>query len=86
MQCPLIRCCMSSKFLFLGVGYLGLVLGVLSAVGPKRSMKLYQWIMERFNWRVVPIDESREVRTTRILGIFLTLLSLAMIGIVYLRF
>ena len=86
MQCPLIRCCMSSKFLFLGVGYLGLVLGVLSAVGPKRSMKLYQWIMERFNWRVVPIDESREVRTTRILGVGLTLLSLAMIGIVFLRF
>ncbi len=86
MQCPLIRCCMSSKFLFLGVGYLGLVLGVLSAVGPKRSMKLYQWIMERFNWRVVPIDESREVRTTRILGVCLTLLSLAMIGIVFLRF
>jgi len=77
---------MSSKFLFLGVGYLGLVLGVLSAVGPKRSMKLYQWIMERFNWRVVPIDESREVRTTRILGVCLTLLSLAMIGIVFLRF
>ena len=79
MQCPLIRCCMSSKFLFLGVGYLGLVLGVLSAVGPKRSMKLYQWIMERFNWKVVPIDEPREVRNTRILGAILTLLSIVVL-------
>ena len=70
-------CFMSAKLVFLVIGCLGLVVGVLSVVWPKRSIGLYQWIMERFNWKVVPINESREVRNTRILGAILTALSLA---------
>ena len=77
MQCPLSSCCfMSPKFVFLGIGVLGLAVGLLSVVQPKRSIALYQWIMERFNWKVVPIDEAREVQNTRILGVVLTVLSL----------
>ncbi|MEI7750515.1 MAG: hypothetical protein WCJ71_00360 [Candidatus Omnitrophota bacterium] len=77
-MCPLSSCCfMSPKFFFLGIGFLGLAMGLLSAVRPKGSIGLYQWIMERFNWKVVPIDELREVRNTRILGVALTVLSLA---------
>jgi hypothetical protein len=68
---------MSAKLVFLVIGCLGLVVGVLSVVWPKRSIDLYQWIMERFNWKVAPINESREVRNTRILGAILTALSLA---------
>ncbi len=77
MQCPLSSgCWMSPKFIFLGVGCLGLAVGILSVVQPKRSIGLYQWIMERFNWKVTPIDEAREIRNTRILGAVLTALSL----------
>ena len=50
--------------------------GVFSALDPRRSIALYQWIMARCNWRVSPIDESRELRTTRALGALLVLLSL----------
>jgi hypothetical protein len=60
---------------FLAAATLGF--GVFSALGPRRSIALYQWIMERFNWRVSPIDEPRELRTTRLLGGLLALLSLA---------
>ena len=31
--------------------------------------------MSWFNWRVSPIDEPRELRTTRVLGVLLILLS-----------
>ena len=78
MQCPLSSCCcMSPKFVFLALGALGFGLGVLSAGWPGRSIGLYQWIMERFNWKVVPIDEVREIRNTRALGVALAVLSLA---------
>ena len=50
--------------------------GAFSASMPSRSIELYQWIMARFNWRVAPIDEPRELRTTKILGAMLVLLSL----------
>ena len=87
MQCPLSSCCfMSPKFVFLGIGCLGLALGLFSFVRPQRSIALYQWIMERCNWKVVPIDESREVRNTWILGIILTLLSIVVLIKVLCRF
>jgi hypothetical protein len=76
---------MSPQFVFLGIGFLGLVLGVFSAAQPKKSISLYQSIMERFNWKVTPIDGPREVRSTRNLGIVLTVLSLAMIYMVFSR-
>jgi len=77
---------MSSKFVFFGIACLGLGLGILSAFWPKRSIGLYQWIMERFNWKVVPIDELREIRNTRILGIALVTLSFAILLAVFSRF
>lgn len=67
---------MSPKFVLLGLGGLGVVLGVFSVIWPKRSITLYQRIMERFNWKVVPIDEAKEIRNTRILGMTLAALSL----------
>ena len=71
-----------------GLGLLGVVavvIGGLSAAAPRRSIRLYQWIMERFNWRVSPIDEAREMRNTRLLGVFLILLSVALLWQVCLR-
>ncbi|MBI2104090.1 MAG: hypothetical protein HYT90_00715 [Candidatus Omnitrophica bacterium] len=49
--------------------------GVFSAAMPERSITLYQRLMSRFNWRVSPIDERRELRTTKVLGLLLMLLS-----------
>ena len=85
MQCPLSSCCVSPKFIFLGIDCLGLALGLLSAAWPKRSIGLYQWIMERFNWRVAPIDELSEVRNTRALGVILAALSLAVFFLAFSR-
>lgn len=51
-----------------------LVLGIFSAAAPGRSIGFYQWIMARFNWRVQPIDEAREIRMTRVMGWVLILL------------
>ncbi|OGX11059.1 MAG: hypothetical protein A2351_08305 [Omnitrophica bacterium RIFOXYB12_FULL_50_7] len=77
---------MSPKFVFLGIGCLGFALGLLSVVWPQRSIGLYQWMMERFNWKVVPIDLPREVRNTRVLGVALAALSLAIFYIAFVRF
>ena len=60
-------------------GVVALLVGVMSTASPQHSMRLYQWIMARCNWRVEPIDRAREIRNTRLLGALLTLLSLALL-------
>jgi hypothetical protein len=74
---------MSPKFVSLGIGCLGFVLGIFSVVRPQRSIGLYQWIMECFNWKVTPINEQREVRNTRILGMVLAAISLSIFFMVF---
>lgn len=87
MQCPLSSyCCLFPKVAFLAASCFGLALGLLSVIRPKQSISFYQRAMERFNWKVVPINESREVRNTRILGVALAALSLATFFIVAIRF
>ncbi len=86
MQCPIYSGCMSPKFVFLAVSVAGFGLGVLSAFWPGRSIGLYQWIMARFNWKVEPIDLSREVRNTRILGAGLILITILLCAVVFSKF
>ena len=57
------------------ISFFGVLLGVFSSVFPDRSIKLYQWIMRNFNWRVEPIHYERELRNTRVLGALMALVS-----------
>ena len=76
MQCPLSNCCRLSQCVFLGIDCLSFVLGLLSVVWPAQSIGLCQWTMEKFNWKIAPIDLPREIRNIRALGAVLLVLSL----------
>ena len=67
------------------VAGVSLAFGAFSALGPGRSIALYEWLMVRLNWRVAPIDEGREIRNTRWLGILLILLGLLVLGVLIQR-
>ncbi len=62
-----------------GLAISTLGLGLFSVWAPQRSIALYQWMMACFNWRVSPIDEARELRTTRFLGGCLVVFSVVMV-------
>ena len=79
MQCPLPGCFVfSPKVIFLVIALPGFVLGVVSAFRPERSIAFYQRIMKHFNWRAEPIDAAKELRNTRVLGLWLAALNLAL--------
>lgn len=61
----------------------GVLLGLLSFLWPRGSIGLYQWIMSCINWRVIPIDEGREAKTTRRLGFYLLILAGASLTLSY---
>lgn len=56
-----------------------LFFGIFTAAWPRHSIGLYVEIMRWFNWRASPINEAHELKTTRILGVILVLLGLAML-------
>jgi len=66
-------------------GIAGITLGGLSLLSPRRSILLYVRMMKRFNWRVSPIDEDREIRNTRRMGFFLTLGSAVLMILLFYR-
>lgn len=65
------------------LGALGFIFGIFTAIWPNQSIRLYQRIMEKLNWRVAPIDEAHEIRMTRILGSLLVLLSAGLLYLFY---
>ena len=59
------------------VAAIGIFLGLLSVTSPRRSIQLYQKIMQAFNWRVEPIRFEQELKNTRALGALILLASIA---------
>lgn len=63
------------------ISFAGIWVGFLSLFSPARSIRLYQAIMRWFNWKVEPIDERREIRNTKWLGMLMAILSFAIAAI-----
>ena len=72
-------CVGSLRVSVIGIGLTCVALGAFSARWPQQSIGLYQAIMRAFNWRVAPIDERREIATTRVLG--WTLVGLGLVSV-----
>ena len=62
------------RALLYGIAGFGFVLGFFSALWPAQSIRLNQFMMKCFNWRVEPIDYEREVKITRRFGWLIVLL------------
>jgi len=62
------------------------MLGILSAGWPERSIRLYVWMMEKFNWHVHPINEAMEIRNTCRFGFWLIFLSLTTFTVTFIKF
>ncbi|MBI2093462.1 MAG: hypothetical protein HYT88_01890 [Candidatus Omnitrophica bacterium] len=66
-----------------GIAAVMFLFGVWSTKNPGRSIALYQAIMRAFNWRVEPIDQPRELATTRWLGVAISCCSLVIIFLLW---
>jgi hypothetical protein len=69
-------------FCFMG---LSAVLGVLIFLKPEATIRFQQKFYASINWRMEPISMEKEIRNTRILGMFLVAMSLlGILGRIYL--
>jgi len=63
--------------IFLAVWMLSTLFGIYVLRRPERIIKFQQWAYALVNWRMEPIDYPKEVRNTRLMGLFLVLFALA---------
>lgn len=53
---------------------------------PERAIEFQQYFYSKINWRIEPISMAKEIRNTKIMGIFLLILSLATFYLLIRRF
>ena len=54
-----------------------LICGILCLKYPKQTIRFQQFFYSKINWRMEPIDLKKEIRNTRIMGIFLIAVAIA---------
>ncbi|MEE8317829.1 MAG: hypothetical protein V3S13_02840 [Candidatus Omnitrophota bacterium] len=60
--------------LLLSVG--GLFIGIFLFFRPDLAIEIQRRFYEKINWRIEPISMPKEIRNTRIMGLFLVFISL----------
>jgi hypothetical protein len=52
-----------------------ILIGFLLFLNPALAIEIQRRFYERINWRIEPISMQREIRNTRIMGLFLVVIS-----------
>ncbi len=60
-----------SNLIFLIVAFLSFVFGYWMLSSPQKIIKLQQKFYLLINWRMEPVSMAKEIRNTKIMGLFL---------------
>ncbi|MFH1339402.1 MAG: hypothetical protein ABIH40_06140 [Candidatus Omnitrophota bacterium] len=69
------------RFISMLISGAGIVIGVFIFLNPSPAIRMQARFYEKINWRIEPISMKREIRNTRIMGLFLIVIGL--ITIIY---
>ena len=58
---------------------LGLFIGLFFFLRPNLSIEIQRRFYEKINWRIEPVSMQKEIRNTKIMGLFLIAILLLMI-------
>jgi len=62
---------------------LGLAAGIFLVKKPQASIEIQKRFYAGINWKIEPISMPKEMRNTRLMGLFLIALSLAILYLVF---
>lgn len=54
----------------------GILIGLFLSLNPALAIQIQKRFYERINWRIEPISMPKELRNTRIMGLFLIVIAL----------
>jgi len=56
---------------------MGIVIGLFIFFKPELAIEIQRKFYEKINWRMEPISMKKEIRNTKIMGVFLVVVSIA---------
>jgi len=63
------------------ISVIGIIVGLFIFFKPKLTIEIQKKFYERINWRLEPVSMPKEIRNTKIMGMFLVVV--AAVGIIY---
>jgi hypothetical protein len=67
------------------ISLLGSITGILFILRPDLAIEVQRRFYAKINWKIEPIDIRKELRNTRIMGLFLVSLCVAALVLVFVR-
>ena len=79
---------MDPELLLIPIGFslFALLIGLYLFFKPERAIEIQRRFYEKINWKLVPISMSREVFTTRVMGLTLIILVFVTLTYVFVRY
>ena len=71
----------NTPFIPILISVLGIIIGLFVFFKPILTIEIQKKFYEKINWRIEPISMQKEVRNTKIMGIFLV--AVAILTIIY---
>ncbi|MBU0547306.1 MAG: hypothetical protein KJ710_03580 [Candidatus Omnitrophica bacterium] len=65
----------------IAVHFLGIAVGSIMFLKPEAVIEFQRKFYEKINWRIEPISIPKEIRNTKLMGLFMVFL--AFLGIIY---
>jgi uncharacterized membrane protein HdeD (DUF308 family) len=67
---------MISLFSVVLISLIGIAIGLFFLFNPAVTIKIQKQFYEKINWKIEPISMPKEIRNTRMMGLFLIIFSL----------
>ena len=58
------------------ISVIGIIIGLFIFFKPELTIEIQKKFYERINWRIEPISMQKEIRNTKIMGIFLVVVTI----------
>lgn len=66
----------NKPFILTAFSSIGIIIGMFVFSKPELTIEIQRKFYEKINWRIEPISMAKEIRNTKIMGIFLATVSL----------
>jgi hypothetical protein len=67
------------------ISVVSVLIGFVLNLKPEWAIQIQKKFYEKINWRIEPISMKKEIRNTRIMGIFLIIISLLTIIYIFIK-